>query len=129
MASDFRKSSYSSSGAQCVEVATADSVLVRDTTDGAGVTLSLPASAWKAFLETLLANGKAAKALRDNLRAFARPGIFPLSQPMKVPQAKRAGQREALGDAVVSRRHYAPDLNVRVYGTQDAPLFIASDVA
>jgi hypothetical protein len=34
-------------------VATADAVLVRDTTNRQGVTLSVPARAWAAFLATL----------------------------------------------------------------------------
>lgn len=46
----WRKSSYSSGeGGNCVEVATADAVLVRDTTDRAGCTVTVPASAWRAF--------------------------------------------------------------------------------
>jgi hypothetical protein len=32
-----------------VEVASAGTVLVRDTTDRAGFTLTIPASAWRAF--------------------------------------------------------------------------------
>jgi hypothetical protein len=51
---NWRKSSYSNGGeATCVEVGTADSVLVRDTTDRGGFTLSVPAGAWVAFVETL----------------------------------------------------------------------------
>jgi hypothetical protein len=51
MDTTWRKSSYSgASGNNCVEVATADRVLVRDTTDRAGFTLSLPPSAWGAFV-------------------------------------------------------------------------------
>jgi hypothetical protein len=54
MTSIWRKSSYSSAnGGACVEVATTDSVLVRDTTDRAGSTLSVPTLAWTAFLSTL----------------------------------------------------------------------------
>ncbi|MBO0820771.1 MAG: DUF397 domain-containing protein [Nocardiopsaceae bacterium] len=52
----WRKASYSgSNGAQCVEIAstTARGVAVRDTTDRDGVTLTLPASAWRDFLRTL----------------------------------------------------------------------------
>lgn len=46
----WRKSSYSNGGeATCVEVGTADGVLIRDTTDRGGVTLSVPASAWQEF--------------------------------------------------------------------------------
>jgi hypothetical protein len=51
---EWRKSSYSgSNGGQCVEVASADGVMVRDTTDRTGVTLSLPAQAWQRFADSL----------------------------------------------------------------------------
>ena len=47
----WRKSTYSGGeGGECVEVASAGAVLVRDTTDRAGITLSVPASAWRAFI-------------------------------------------------------------------------------
>jgi hypothetical protein len=50
----WRKSSYSSgNGGACVEVSTADAILVRDTTDRDGVTLSVPAGAWTRFLTTV----------------------------------------------------------------------------
>jgi hypothetical protein len=51
----WRKASHSTKGGQCVEagVAEAGRVLVRDTTDRAGGTLSFPASAWHAFAEGL----------------------------------------------------------------------------
>jgi Domain of unknown function (DUF397) len=50
----WRKSSYSTgSGGDCVEVASADGVMVRDTTDRDGTMLSVPASAWETFLGTL----------------------------------------------------------------------------
>lgn len=47
----WRKSSYSGNGGgNCVEVADdAGRVLVRDTTDRDGGTLSIPADAWRAF--------------------------------------------------------------------------------
>lgn len=50
----WRKSSYSS-GAQsaCVEVASASAVLVRDTTDREGCTLTVGAAAWTRFLATI----------------------------------------------------------------------------
>jgi hypothetical protein len=52
--SEWRKSSYSSGGqSACVEVAAADVVLIRDTTDRCGITLRVPASAWTAFLVTV----------------------------------------------------------------------------
>jgi hypothetical protein len=54
MSSEWRKSSYSNtSGGACVEVATADAVLIRDTTNRDGFTLSVPAGAWAAFLGAL----------------------------------------------------------------------------
>jgi hypothetical protein len=48
----WRKSSYSGNGgANCVETGNAPGmVLVRDTTDRDGGTLSLTASAWRAFM-------------------------------------------------------------------------------
>ena len=46
----WRKSSYSGSEANCVEVVdSTDIVLVRDTTDRAGGTLEFGAAAWRAF--------------------------------------------------------------------------------
>jgi hypothetical protein len=51
---DWRKSSYSgSNGGQCVEVASAEGVMVRDTTNRDGVTLSVPAGAWRTFTASL----------------------------------------------------------------------------
>jgi hypothetical protein len=50
----WRKSTYSSNGgANCVEAATSDHVLVRDTTDRSGPTLSFSTAAWAAFTSTL----------------------------------------------------------------------------
>lgn len=49
--SDWRKSSYSNGdGGACVEVASGDGVMVRDTTDRDGATLAFGAAAWAAFL-------------------------------------------------------------------------------
>jgi hypothetical protein len=54
MGSEWRKASYSSqSGGACVEVATTDVVLVRDTADRAGFTLSVSASAWSTFTNAI----------------------------------------------------------------------------
>jgi hypothetical protein len=51
---DWRKSSFSGSeGGSCVEVASADGVMVRDTTNRDGGTLSFGATAWATFLGTL----------------------------------------------------------------------------
>jgi hypothetical protein len=52
---DWRKSTYSdANGGSCVETASsAGSIIVRDTTDRDGVTLSVPAEAWRAFTASL----------------------------------------------------------------------------
>jgi hypothetical protein len=50
----WRKSSYSdANGGQCIEVASADGVMVRDTTNRDGGTQSFSADAWQAFLGTV----------------------------------------------------------------------------
>jgi hypothetical protein len=54
MGSNWRKSSYSAdNGGACVEVAAADAVLVRDTTDRTGPALTFTADAWQAFTGTV----------------------------------------------------------------------------
>jgi hypothetical protein len=51
---NWRKSTYSSgSSGNCVEVAAAGVILVRDTTNWAGGTLVVSASAWSAFAASL----------------------------------------------------------------------------
>ena len=46
----WRKSTYSDgNGGDCVEVASAGTVMIRDTQDRDGVTLAVPAPAWRAF--------------------------------------------------------------------------------
>jgi len=51
MDSTWRKSSWSdANGGGCVEVATSGAILVRDTTDRDGGTLSFTAEAWTEFL-------------------------------------------------------------------------------
>ena len=51
---DWRKSTYSdANGGDCVEVASTDVILVRDTTDRDGAVLSLPPAVWKQFTESL----------------------------------------------------------------------------
>ena len=51
---DWRKSSYSgSNGGQCVEIASAEGVTVRDTADRDGVTLTFNPEAWAAFASSL----------------------------------------------------------------------------
>jgi hypothetical protein len=53
MVNDWRKSSYShANGGDCVETASGSGVvLVRDTTDRDGATLSVPVGAWTRFLK------------------------------------------------------------------------------
>ena len=54
MDSTWRKSSYSgSNGGECVEVAAARAVLVRDTADRSGPMLTFTAEAWRAFTATI----------------------------------------------------------------------------
>ena len=55
MSSEWRKSSYSSqSGGSCLETGTdAGAVLIRDTTNRGGVTLSVSSAAWTEFLTTI----------------------------------------------------------------------------
>jgi hypothetical protein len=54
MNSEWRKSTYSGgSSNQCVEVATNGGVLVRDTTNRDGFTLSVSASAWLKFTSAI----------------------------------------------------------------------------
>ena len=54
MESYWRKSSYSGdNGGACVEVASAEAILVRDTTDRLGAMLTFTADAWRAFTETI----------------------------------------------------------------------------
>lgn len=51
---NWRKSTYSQdTGGACVEVATASAVLIRDTTNRDGLTLSVSASAWLKFTSTI----------------------------------------------------------------------------
>lgn len=51
---DWRKSTYSdASGGNCVEVASDDMVLVRDTTDRDGGTLVFSVAAWERFIGTI----------------------------------------------------------------------------
>ena len=54
MESNWRKSSYSAdNGGACVEVASAEAVLVRDTTDHHGPVLTFTPDAWQAFTKTI----------------------------------------------------------------------------
>ena len=54
-AGNWRTASYSgANGGECVEVASADeAVMVRDTKNRVGATLSVPASAWQAFIAAM----------------------------------------------------------------------------
>jgi hypothetical protein len=54
MESNWRKSSFSgSNGGECVEVASAEAVIVRDTSHRNGPTLDFTAAAWSAFIATI----------------------------------------------------------------------------
>jgi hypothetical protein len=54
MNSEWRKSTYSGgANNQCVEVATNGSVLIRDTTNRDGATLTVSATAWSKFTSTV----------------------------------------------------------------------------
>jgi hypothetical protein len=54
---DWRKSSHSADQGNCAETASAaGSVLVRDSNDRAGVTLAIPARAWRALTAQLRVN-------------------------------------------------------------------------
>jgi hypothetical protein len=54
-AGNWRTASYSGAyGGECVEVASAvDAVMVRDTKNRNGETLSVPAGAWRAFIAAM----------------------------------------------------------------------------
>lgn len=49
----WRKSSYSATQQECVEVALAPKVGVRDTKDREGGQLTVPAGAWQAFVRRI----------------------------------------------------------------------------
>ncbi|MGH3435808.1 MAG: DUF397 domain-containing protein [Sciscionella sp.] len=49
----WRKSSYSSSNGDCVEVAWREATLVRDSKDPAGPLLRVPGAQWVAFLSAI----------------------------------------------------------------------------
>ena len=54
MESNWRKSSYSAdNGGACIEVASAEAVLVRDTVDRQGPMLTFTADAWRTFTKTI----------------------------------------------------------------------------
>ena len=54
-AGNWRTASYSgANGGECVEVASTDeAVMVRDTKNRAGATLSVPANAWQTFIAAM----------------------------------------------------------------------------
>jgi hypothetical protein len=53
-ATNWRKSSASATGEQCVEAGSADgTIAVRDTQDREGYTLQVPAAAWSRFIKSL----------------------------------------------------------------------------
>ena len=51
---EWRKSTYSgANGGDCVEVASTDVIMVRDTRDRGGVIMAVPAEAWRGFTALL----------------------------------------------------------------------------
>jgi hypothetical protein len=51
---NWRKSTYSdANGGDCIEVASADDVMVRDTTDRDGTMLTIPIESWQKFTASL----------------------------------------------------------------------------
>jgi hypothetical protein len=46
---EWRKATCSAENGNCVEVASAGAVMIRDTQDREGATLTIPAQAWHAF--------------------------------------------------------------------------------
>jgi hypothetical protein len=51
---NWRTSSYSTGdGGQCVEVASGDTIMVRDTTDRRGPVLTIAADAWRTFVASM----------------------------------------------------------------------------
>jgi hypothetical protein len=70
----WRKSTYSDgNGGECVELASdAETILVRDTADRNGVTLSVTARAWRDLLSSL------------RLCAQKRPGRLTVGDPLQV---------------------------------------------
>jgi hypothetical protein len=53
---EWRKATYSAENGNCVEVASDEAVMIRDTQDRDGVTLSIPAHAWRAFTVQVQSN-------------------------------------------------------------------------
>ncbi len=53
---EWRKSTYSVENGNCVELASAGTVMIRDTQDRDGVTLTVPAPAWRAFTAEIRGN-------------------------------------------------------------------------
>jgi hypothetical protein len=90
LASNWRKSSYSGGqGGQCVEVAsTPGHVAIRDTTNRGSATLSVPASAWRAFAADLKRALAARQAQHQggHHRLGGVPFCYP---PAGVPQGTR----------------------------------------
>ena len=77
MGSNWRKSSYSAdNGGACVEVASAEAVLVRDTTDREGPALTFTADAWRAFTKTVKLPRRRLIQLR---RALSAPSDYSTS--------------------------------------------------
>ena len=54
---NWRKSTHSdANGGDCIEVASTDVIMIRDTTDREGVVLGISAEVWEAFTASLRCN-------------------------------------------------------------------------
>jgi hypothetical protein len=67
---NWRKSTYSdANGGDCIEVASTDVILVRDTRDRSGVVLKVTTKAWQKFIASLNQEGRLGfSRTRDNRR-------------------------------------------------------------
>ena len=125
MESNWRKSSYSGdNGGECVEVASAEAVLVRDTTDRNGPVLTFTADAWRSFTAlghtTKGALALESTPLRIHVGRFAKHKRHLLCDSCCLPIARPAGaslpQASAEGKQACIRRR--PALRVaRAFGS------------
>jgi hypothetical protein len=53
---EWRKATYSVENGNCVEVASAGTVMIRDSQDRDGVMLTIPAEAWRSFAARVRGN-------------------------------------------------------------------------
>jgi hypothetical protein len=93
---EWRKATYSAENGNCVEVASAGAVMIRDSQNREGLTLAIPAEAWRAF----------AAQVRGRT---SRPGhgtpIADLVRLKSAWQVKRSARRSA-GSAACGPMHF-----------------------